>query len=185
MSASRPRTKKQEQLRAMIENPRRRRFWAARSRRRQAVVALAAATLAGAAAFTASIMVEPPTSQVLLGVFVLMMAGVVVLATQVNIAARWVAGYQGVDELQRAEMDHASRLGYNLTAVLLTVLVAVTAGLGGALTGVDMDATVPMLVLVPMVLVVTLCHAAFPACYLAWTRPDEALDDEEEGAEDS
>ncbi|NYH52466.1 peptidoglycan/LPS O-acetylase OafA/YrhL [Nocardiopsis arvandica] len=179
MFVSKPGSKKQERLRALVENPRRRRFWAARSRRRQAVVALTLVTFAGAAAFAAAILAEPPASLVWLGAFLLLTAGSAVTATHINIAARHVAGYEGLDEFQRAEADHAARLGHHVTAVLLGLLIGIVCGFGGWLTSQEASTHAVLAVLAPLVILTTLCHAAFPACYLAWTRPDEVPDDEQ------
>ncbi|NKZ00649.1 hypothetical protein [Nocardiopsis alborubida] len=183
MFVSKPSSQKQERLRALVENPRRRRFWAARSRRRQAVAACAFATVLAAVLFSAAVVTGPPTSTVLVIGFALSLGASAVLSTHINIAARWVVGYEGVDEFQQAEMDRAASLGHNVTAALLTLLVAVTCGFGGWLSLGNMDARIPLTVLVPLVVLTTMCHAAFPACYLAWTRPDEIPGDE--GDEDA
>lgn len=71
-------------------------------------------------------------------------------------------------------MDRAAHIGYNVTTSLLVVLVLVTTLLGGA--------TLVMAVIAPVVLVAAFAHTAFPACYLAWTRPDEVLDDAKDPA---
>ncbi|WP_285734039.1 hypothetical protein [Nocardiopsis sp. ATB16-24] len=180
MFVNAPDTRKQERLRALVEDPRRRRFWAARSRRRQAVVALALVTIVASAAFAVSIGVEPPYTPLLMGVFVVFLLGTMVLGTQLNVAARWVVGYEGVDEFQRSEMDRATLLGHHVTAALLALLVAVTCGFGGWSVGGGLPTDVAFMVLVPLVLVTAMCHAVFPACYLAWTRPDEILQEEDE-----
>ncbi len=173
-------TRKQERLHAFVEDPRRRRFWATRSRRRQAVVAFALVNAVASAAFAASIGIGSPYASLLVAVFLVFLVGAAVLGTQLNVAARWVVGYEGVDEFQRSEMDRATLLGHHVTAALLTLLVAVTCGFGGWSAGGDMRADVAFMVLVPLVLVTSMCHASFPACYLAWNRPDEILDEEDE-----
>ncbi|WP_150248625.1 hypothetical protein [Nocardiopsis deserti] len=185
MFVSKPSSQKQERLRALVENPRRRRFWAARSRRRQAVAACAFATVLAAALFSTAVVTGPPSSTVLVIGFALSLGASAVLGTHINIAARWVVGYEGVDEFQRAEMDHAARLSHNVTMALLTLLIAVTCGFGGWLSMGHMDARIPLTLLVPLVLLTTMCHAAFPACYLAWTRPDEIPDEEDTDDEEA
>lgn len=173
-------TKKQEQLRRLIEDPRRRRFWAPRGRRRTAVVLLALVVLVGALAFAGSITVDGAPAVALLGVFLGAMVAITVLATQINIAARWVAGYRGLDEFQRSETDRAAHIGFNVTTASLVLLVMVTTALGGAFLVTELSAALVMAVIAPVVLVATFAHTAFPAAYLAWTRPDELPDDEDE-----
>ncbi|WP_435109064.1 hypothetical protein [Nocardiopsis synnemataformans] len=185
MFVSKPSPQKQERLRALVENPRRRRFWAARSRRRQAVVAFALAIVLAAALFSTAVVAGPPSSTVLVIGFALSLGASTVISTHINIAARWVVGYEGVDEFQRAEMDHAAHVGHNVTAALLVLLIAVTCGFGGWLSLGHMDARIPLAVLVPLVILATFCHTAFPACYLAWTRPDEIPDEEDTDDEDA
>ncbi|MFW6638466.1 hypothetical protein ACOALZ_00325 [Nocardiopsis algeriensis] len=179
MSADRFDSKYQEGLRASVENPRRRAFWAPRSRRRLAVVALAALTLAAAGTYAAVVVAEGPAARGATIGFVVLLLLTAVLGTQLNIATRWVAGYTGLDEYQRAEMARATKLGHHVTAVLMTLLIAVATGFGGALSALDWDGRLPLAVLVPMVVVTAMCHASFPACYLAWTRPDEIPDEED------
>lgn len=180
MFIGQPNSRTQERVRAMIENPRRRAFWAARSRRRAAVAVFVAVILASAVPLALPLVVDAPWAPAWTLGFVGLMAVGAVLATHINLAARWVVGYQGLDEFQRAEMDRATRLGHHVTAALATLLMAVTAGFATAATDMDMGAALPLAVLAPLVLITGLAHAAFPACYLAWTRPDEVPDDEDD-----
>ncbi|WP_306367671.1 hypothetical protein [Nocardiopsis sp. CC223A] len=183
MFIGQPDGRTQERIRAMIENPRRRAFWAARSRRRVAVAAWAASTSATALFLVLPLVIDdswPPASLIFLVGFLVAIVLTMVLATQINIAARWVMGYRGLDEFQRAEMDRATRLGHHVTAGLATLLIGVTAAFATAAPGIDMDAELPLAVLTPLVLFTAMLHAAFPACYLAWTRPDEGPDDEDD-----
>lgn len=177
MFASNPSPQKQERLRASIENPRRRRFWAARSRRRLTVVAIGFVLVLASAVYATALLALPSDSYGMLALYVLLLAGTALLVTQINIATRWAVGYQGLDEFQRAEMDHAARVGHNVTMVLLCVLLVVGAIFGSWVSNLELGARLLMAVLVPLVVLTTMCHAAFPACYLAWTRPDEVLDD--------
>ncbi|MDT0328011.1 hypothetical protein [Nocardiopsis lambiniae] len=181
MFIGRPDSRTQERMRAMVENPRRRAFWAARSRRRIAVVVLTATTLTAALFLALPLVVDAAWSPIpfisLVG-FVVLMLSTMVIATQVNIATRWVVGYRGVDEFQRAEMDRATLLGHHVTAGLATLLIAVTAAFATAAPGSGMGAELPLAVLAPLVVITAMTHAAFPACFLAWTRPDEVPDDE-------
>lgn len=156
------------------------RFGAARSRRRQAVVALAPVTIAASAGSAVSVGTGSPYTPFLAGVFVVCLLGAAVLGTQLNAAARRVVGHGGTDECRRSETNRATLLGRRVAAALLTLLVAVTCGFGGWSAGGDMRADVAFMVLVPLVLVTSMCHASFPACYLAWNRPDEILDEEDE-----
>lgn len=57
------------------------------------------------------------------------------------------------------------------------VLLVVGAIFGSWVSNLELSARLLMAVLVPLIVLTTMCHAAFPACYLAWTRPDEVLDD--------
>ncbi|WDZ91278.1 hypothetical protein [Nocardiopsis sp. HUAS JQ3] len=180
MFVSKPGSRQQERLRAYIENPRRRRFWAARSRRRLTVVAFALVTVLAAASYAVGLMAEASDSYVSLTLYGLLLGGSALLATHVNVAVRWVGGYEGLDEFQRAEMDHAARVGHNVTMVLLCVLLVVGAIFGSWVSNLELSARLLMAVLVPLVVLTTMCHAAFPACYLAWIRPDEVLDDEDD-----
>ncbi|MGQ4267345.1 hypothetical protein [Nocardiopsis changdeensis] len=179
MFIGQPNSRTQERIRSMIENPRRRAFWAARSRRRAAVAVFVALTLAAALFLALPLVVGASLSFAGIAGFVGLLLVSAVLSTHINIAARWVVGYHGLDEFQRAEMDRATRLGHHMTAALATLLVAVTAGFATAAPGTDMGAELPLAVLAPLVVVTTMAHAAFPACYLAWTRPDELPDDED------
>ncbi|MGW9348747.1 hypothetical protein [Nocardiopsis flavescens] len=179
MFIGQPDDRTQERMRALIENPRRRAFWAARPRRRAAVAVFLATTLGAAAVLVLPLAADASWSLAGVAGFVVLLVTSAVISTHINIAARWVAGYRGLDEFQRAEMDRATRLGHHVTAALATLLVGVTAGFAAAAPGTDMGAAVPLVVLAPLVVVTAMTHAAFPACYLAWTRPDELSGDEE------
>ena len=172
----------QERMRAMIENPRRRAFWAARSRRRTAVAAFAATILAASALLVFPLAVGTTgewAAGALTCAFIVLVLVSTVISTHINLAARWVVGYRGLDEFQRAEMDRATRIGHNVTAALATLLIAVTTGFAASAAVTDMGAAPVLAVLAPLALITGMAHAAFPACYLAWTRPDEDVDDED------
>lgn len=183
MSPTAELTKKQQRLLEMIEDPRRRSYWAPRSRRRQAVVALAVTSMLSVTLFAPAILMTAPWSYLPFAGFLVMATLVLPLAARVSVASRCTPHQIGLDEFQRAEMDHASLLGHRVTNVGLVVLITVTSGMGGALTAMDFSASVAVAILLPLVFVTALCHATFPACYLAWTRPDEVLDDAEEPVE--
>ena len=176
-------TKSQRILLERIEDPSRRVHWAPRARRRRAVVALAAMSLVSIALFVLVLLVPAPGSFFLLAGFVAAGLLTMPLSGRVSVASRCTPKQLGLDEFQRAEMDHASLLGHRVTNAALLALLAVTSGIGGALASEDFSASVVLAVLLPMVFATTMCHAAFPACYLAWTRPDEVLDDEDEPAQ--
>lgn len=180
MFIGQPDDRTQERIRAMIENPRRRAFWGSRSRRRAAVAVFVALTLAAVLFLTAPLLAGAPWSPAGIAGFVVLLVASAVISTHINIAARWVVGYRGLDEFQRAEMDRATRLGHHVTAALMTLLIAVAAGFAASAPGSGMGAALPLAVLAPLVVLTGMAHAAFPACYLAWTRPDEVPDGEDE-----
>lgn len=173
-------TPAQRRLATMIEDPRARARWAPRSRRRSLVLAQIVVALLSVVAFAVAIVTEGPIAFVPFTGFILLGALTLHLAAHINVAARWSYSHPTLDEFQRAEMDRAALLGHNLTKILLTVLVTVASALGGAMISVELPGALVIGILLPMALLTALCHGAFPAAYLAWTRPDEIFDDEDE-----
>ncbi|WP_017609129.1 hypothetical protein [Nocardiopsis xinjiangensis] len=176
-------TKKQRRMLEVIEDPERRSYWALRSRRRRAVLALAGATVLGIACFVIALLMSAPWAYLPFAGFVAVSALSVVLSSRVSIASRCTPRQIGLDEYQRAEFDQASLLGHRVTNAALIALLTVASGMGGALLSSDFSASVALAVLLPLVYVTAVCHGCFPACYVAWTRPDEVLDDMDEPAE--
>ncbi|MDA8369707.1 MAG: hypothetical protein M0026_07530 [Nocardiopsaceae bacterium] len=159
-----------DQLHAAVEDEKTRRRWARRGRRRLLVAAEGAVTLGTGAALLAQLTRPFPGGWF---VFLALALLVAVLGTQINIAARWVAGYQGLDERQRAEQSRARIVSHRLTTVLLFALMVAAM----LLTATDIE--VPIAALAPALFVFFLLHSAFPSVYLAWTQPDEVPDEED------
>lgn len=170
-------TPKQQRLHAMIEDPRARTRWAPRSRRRALVIALIAVSLLSAVSFTAAVVMDGLAAYVPFIGFMALIALVAYLGVHVSIAARWAPGHPGLDEFQRAQMDQAALTGHRLTQIMLTAVLTVTSGIGGAMITSELPGTLIIAILLPLVLITALCHGCFPAAFLAWTRPDEEDDD--------
>ncbi|WP_017583740.1 hypothetical protein [Nocardiopsis valliformis] len=173
-------TPKQQRLHAMIEDPRARTRWAPRSRRRALVIALITVSLLSALSFTAAVVMDGLAAYVPFIGFLALVVLILYLSAYVNIAARWVPGYPGLDEFQRAQMDQAALKGHRLTQIMLTAVLAVASGIGGAMITSELPGTLIIAILLPLVLLTALCHASFPAAFLAWTRPDEEDVEEED-----
>lgn len=173
-------TLKQQRLHAMIEDPKARARWAPRSRRRVLVIALIAVSLLSAVSFTAAVVMDGLVAYVPFIGFIALGVLAVHLNTHVLIAVRWEHSYPGLDEFLRAQMDRASLTGHRVTMVMLTALLAVTSGFGGATLSLELPGTLVIAVLLPLVLLTALCHGSFPAAFLAWTRPDEQDAEEDE-----
>ncbi|MGI5119778.1 hypothetical protein ACQEU5_09645 [Marinactinospora thermotolerans] len=160
-------------LEQALGNERLRRRWAPRSRRRKLVMAEAAATVATLAVFGAVTPSSRPWGLLLaLGVLTVLTC---YLASQVNIATRLITeiGTRALDERQLAWHTRARTVSHGVTRVSLLVLwVAACAAWGG-------EIDVPARVLIPLIGLATFLHVGFPAAYLAWTLPDEPVDDEE------
>lgn len=172
-------TPRQRRLHDRIEDPRARARWAPRSQRRALVSALVGVSLLSVVLFTLAVVIDGPGAFVPFVVFIALGVFNVYLGAHVHVAARWAPGHPGLDEFQRAEMDRAALTGHRLTTILMTVLVTVASGIGGAMVSAELDGTLVIAILLPLVFLTALCHACFPTASLAWTRPDEILDEDE------
>jgi cell division protein FtsW (lipid II flippase) len=138
------------------------------------LIALIAVSLLSTVSFTAAVVVlDGLAAYVPFVGFLALVVLILYLSSCVNIAARWVPGYSGLDEFQRAQMDQATLRGHRLTQIMLTVLLAAASGIGGAMVTTELPGTLVIAILLPFLLLTALCHASFPAAFLAWTRPDE------------
>jgi hypothetical protein len=173
-------TPKQQRLHTMIEDPKTRAYWAPRSRRRALVVALSAVSLLSAVSFTAAVVMDGRAAYVPFIGFLALAVLIIYLIAYVNIAVRWAPGYPGLDEFQRAQMDQAALKGHRLTQIMLIALLTVVSGIGGAMVTSELPGTLVIALLLPFLLLTALCHASFPAAFLAWTRPDEEDADEDD-----
>ncbi|CAL9500268.1 hypothetical protein SUDANB121_03438 [Nocardiopsis dassonvillei] len=165
-----------EILTEKMEEPRARAAWARRSTRLRLVALVLGTALLGTAAF--AVMVAARSGALVIGsalVLVIVLVFHAPLAQRLNAGARVLRGYERVvDERQRAETDHARALGHTVTEWMMTALAA----LGGIAHLVTRDvlgvvAEVPIGLASVAVWTVLALHNLFPACYLAWTRPDE------------
>ncbi|WP_017601228.1 hypothetical protein [Nocardiopsis lucentensis] len=163
--------------RLRAENPKVRRRWASRSRRRAATVLIGAVILGG----TTLLGWQPYTSADDGLVFLLaIVAGALLLIwliLQLGMATRLAVGYQYLDERQRVERDRSTRIGHHVTGtVVITalILVAVLNTYG------HVDVSFPQELVLPLLWLITMVHTSAPSAYLAWTQPDEILDDEDE-----
>ncbi|WP_017572969.1 hypothetical protein [Nocardiopsis halotolerans] len=84
-----------------------------------------------------------------------------------------MVSYQRLDERQRTELDRATRIGHNVTSV--SIFAAFSAVVVGAFLPVSLISELAM----PVLWVIYMVHASTPLLLLAWTRPNEAPDDEE------
>ncbi|WP_150240262.1 hypothetical protein [Nocardiopsis quinghaiensis] len=163
------------------ESPRLRRLRASRGRRRVYAVLVVLATLA-ATALLGVINFRSGTSvalAVLTPVFLVVMAVILVLNTQLGRATGANYRYRNLDERQRFELDRATRIGHHLTAGLMLAVFLVLAVLEGPSPE---SVSFPEKLFMPVLWVILMVHASVPALYLAWTQPDEVSDDEEEQA---
>ncbi|GHD25341.1 hypothetical protein GCM10007147_22520 [Nocardiopsis kunsanensis] len=158
------------------ESPRLRRAWGTRTRRRLYTLLYLALVLVGAVMLIWSDLVRAVAVPVLAGFVVLGL-----LVTQLNRATRMSPPHRLLDERQRAERDAAHRFSQQTMGVLLlTVLVAVA-----VLTiNEPLDVEFPSALALPLLWVLAMVHISLPACYLAWTQPDEPADEEDEGGDD-
>ncbi|MFC4565090.1 hypothetical protein ACFO4E_24810 [Nocardiopsis mangrovi] len=164
----------QDEMRARVENERVRLRWARRGRRRALVAAEAAVAVAGALVL-AAVQLSYGGLALLIAFLALMALGAF-LGTQVNLASRWVAGYRGLDERQRADHERALRIGHHVTAAVLFVALVVLLAVG------QVAVAVPAAVLAPTVFLLAMLHFCYPAAHLAWNLPDEVPDEDDEAA---
>ncbi|WP_304452370.1 hypothetical protein [Nocardiopsis sp. YSL2] len=160
------------------ENPRLRARWAARSRRRVATALMGVFVLAGAALL--GVLAFPGVgdgSFLLVLAFLAAIGGYFYLVTQLNRATRTGVRYQSLDERQRIERDHATRIGFHTTGALL---MAVFLLLAAASILPPEVLSLPNELIMPLVWLILMVHSSTPCAYLAWTRPDDVPDDEDD-----
>lgn len=168
----------QAKLRA-AESPRLRRAWASRTRRRSYTLLYAGLVLAGAALLVAAdLVMDLPEGEGLflavLGLVVLL--GVVFLGIQMNRGTRMSLPYRLLDERQRVDRDTAFRVSQQVMGVLL-VLIFLTVAFITTYSSPSLE--FPSWLAMPLLWALVMFHASAPACYLAWTQPDEILDEDE------
>lgn len=159
------------------EKPRLRVRWASRSRRRLATALMGAFALASAVLL--GVLAYPGIgdgSVLLLLALLAAIGGYLYLFTQLNRAMRTGLRYRSLDERQRVERDHATRVGHHTTGALLMVAFVMFAVLAGPSPE---EVRFPHDLVMPLVWLVFMVHNTAPCAYLAWTRPDEILDDED------
>lgn len=171
-------TESQNRSQVKSENPNLRRFWASRARRRRYTVLFVALVAAGAVLFSLSSYISGTTVAVtvLVPAIIVVMAAVATLSVQLSLFARTGVGHQNLDERQRVEMDRATRIGHQGTTALLMgtfLLLALTT------TFSPERVAFPDELLLPLVWIMALVHSCLPTCYLAWTQPDELLEEDE------
>lgn len=164
-----------QKLRSQFEDPKIRRLWADRSARLRRLYLSLSLVLLIAAALTAMALAQ--STWALLGacvaVFVLLIPQTAVFRG-LEAGSRTLYGYElVVDERQRAEIEAARNLGHSVTSGLLILAVATAGAAQLANTYPPAEANVPVGVFLPVAWLVLTAHRAFPACYLAWTQPDE------------
>lgn len=157
------------------ESPRLRRVRASRTRRRLYTLLYLALILAGTVMLIGSERVQDlPT-----GVAVPVLAGFVVLGllvTQLNRVTRMSLPHRLLDERQRAERDAAHRFSQQTMGVLLLTVLVVVAVLT---INEPLDMEFPSALALPLLWVLTMVHISLPACYMAWTQPEEPVDEDE------
>ncbi len=170
---------RRQKLVDQFEDPRTRTLWADRTARVRRLYLAVALVLMGTAALTSLALSQSALMLTgsSLAVVVLMIAQTGALQ-RLEAGSRTLHGYaEVVDERQRSEIDAARDLGHSVTSALLLLVVAVVgvAQLMGTFPLADL--TVPAGLLLPVVWLALVVHRSFPACYLAWTQPDEQPDD--------
>ncbi|MFE3460868.1 hypothetical protein ACFXKD_25280 [Nocardiopsis aegyptia] len=160
------------------ENPRLRARWAARSRRRVGAALMGVLVLTSAALLGLLTFRESGNGSFLLALaFLTSIGGYLYLFTQLNRAMRTGLRYRSLDERQRVERDHATRVGHHTTGVLL---MAVFLLLAAASILPPEVLHLPNELMMPLVWLILMVHSSTPCAYLAWTRPDEIPDDEDD-----
>ena len=161
------------------ESPRLRRAWASRTRRRlytllYAGLVLAGATLLGAVDGVMDLTEGEGLFLAALGLVVLV--GMLFLVIRMNHATRVFLPYRLLDERQRADRDAAFRFSQRAMSVVLVVLfLAIALVITYSTPSPEFSSWAVM----PLLWTLVMFHSSAPACYLAWTQPDEILDEEE------
>ncbi|GAB2518192.1 hypothetical protein [Nocardiopsis aegyptia] len=159
------------------ENPRLRARWAARSRRRVGAALMGVFVLTGAVLLGLLTFRDGDGPFLLVLAFLTSTGGYLYLFTQLNRAMRTGLRYQSLDERQRVERDHATRVGHHTTGVLL---MAVFLLLAAASILPPEVLHLPNELMMPLVWLALMVHSSTPCAYLAWTRPDDIPDDEDD-----
>ncbi|MFE9247219.1 hypothetical protein [Nocardiopsis sp. NPDC006938] len=170
-----PHTPRDRALLAASEKPAMVRARASRARRRLLVVPLVLLVLAVAVAFVTADLAGDGDPQYLLMAVGLGLVGVLIwLTSRLNLITRMVLPSRLLDERQREEREDARRAGHRVTGILLgTSFVAVA-----LVTTFSPESVVfPSWLAVPLLWLLVMAHTAAPALWLAWTQPDEPLDD--------
>ncbi|MGW5875005.1 hypothetical protein ACWFMI_00430 [Nocardiopsis terrae] len=158
------------------DDPRLRRAWASRARRRRYTVLYVALVIGGAA-----VLGWVPRVGGTLQVIVPMLAmgaaiGVALFViTQLTRFTRLSLPHRLLDERQRADRDAAHRVAHKaMAAVLMAVFFL------AYLVPVYSPPSVvfPSELATPLLFTLVMLHTSAPACYLAWTQPDELPDDD-------
>lgn len=161
------------------ESPRLRRAWASRARRRLYTTLYLALILTGAVLLVYTDLVANIPEGTGIGVsvaFLVVLLGAMFLSIQMNRATRTALPYRLLDERQRADRDTAFRVSQQVMAVFLVVLFGAVA-IVPVYSPPSME--FPSWLATPLLWVVVMFHVSAPACYLAWTQPDEVLDEDE------
>src|SRR5699024_11582361 len=82
--------------------------------------------------------------------------------------------YRLLDERQRTDRDTALRISQQTMNVFLMVVFIAIAFIT---TFSPPDVVFPVWLAMPLLWVLVMLHISAPACYLAWTQPDEVLDE--------
>ena len=163
----------------LAESPRLRKAWASRTRRRLYTLLYGGLVAAGAAVITAVDLVADLSGGrgLLLAVLGLtILVGGMFLVTQMNRATRMSLPYRLLDERQRTDRDTAFRISQQTMNVFLMVVFIAIAFIT---TFSPPDVVFPVWLAMPLLWVLVMLHISAPACYLAWTQPDEVLDEED------
>lgn len=174
-------TTRREKLIAAFAEPRIRRAWARRSDRRWMVVRYLLWFVAATAAFTYMVLAQGWVGATAAALAVVLFSmPVAALGHRLQAGSRSMAGFEEVvDERQLAEIGRARALGHTVTTVVLLGL-AVLAGVAQLLLHSipERPLAVPVGLFAPLAWTLLLVHTSVPSCYLAWTQPDEDLDDQ-------
>ena len=163
----------------LTESPRLRRAWASRTRRRLYTLLSGGFVAAGAVVLTTvDLMADLSGGRgLLLAVLGLtILVGGMFLVTQMNRATRMSLPYRLLDERQRTDRDTAFRISQQTMNVFLMVVFIAIAFIT---TFSPPDVVFPVWLAMPLLWVLVMLHISAPACYLAWTQPDEILDEED------
>lgn len=165
---------------ANTEHPKLRRAWASRARRRRHVVLLVVLLLTGTALLGwLPLLGQSGWDLLLLPVFAAVMGWTLFLGYRLEHVSRMSLPHRLLDERQSQERDRAHRFSHRvMTAILTFCFLAVAFALYFFPTSV----LIPAWLAIPLLWLLLMTHNSVPAAYLAWTQPDEILDDEADPA---